>query len=89
MEQWDVLGPAEKLIAKQVHSSLVESARIAKILSQELSDLAEVDIEEAMLDPRKKDTLLAIAERFTTLPENLSGISLVMTIMKIIFDPVS
>lgn len=85
MEQWDVLGPAEKLIAKQIHETLVTSAKTASKLASDLEQLADLDIEEAMADPKKKDTLIAVAEQLQKMPRNLADTALVMTIMKIIF----
>lgn len=89
MEQWDVLGPAEKLVAKQIHDTLQTSANTARKLASDLEELASVDIEGAMADPKKKDTLIAIAEQLQKMPRSLADTALVMTIMKIIFikDP--
>lgn len=85
MEQWDALGPAEKLVAKQIHETLSKSAGIARRLSDDLDELKELDIEQAMLDPKHKDTLIHIATSLAKMPDSLAGASLVMTIMKIIF----
>ena len=84
---YEMLGPAEKEIAKQLRDGILKASKGAQDLVDALSKIDLDQIEPAMLDVARKDGAVQVVELVTNLANNLSFSQLTAMITKSMLDP--
>lgn len=85
MDDYELLGPAEKQIAKQLRAAFEGSVKPLREMTERVEKLAEVDWEAALLDPKKKDSAVAFTDVVGSFPRRLADLSLVLLMSEAIF----
>jgi hypothetical protein len=79
--EYELLGPAEKMVVRQLRGQLSELRTLFTEGLDLIDDVLDADIEAAMLDPEKREAIVTLAEGWAKLPDLMGqvGVGLMMT----------
>lgn len=86
-EVFNDLGPAEKAIAKQLRTAIESASGAAEKLSVLLAGIELSGLEAGMLDPKRKESLVAVVTLAQNLSTNLATGELFALLIKVSVDP--
>lgn len=87
MEDFEMLGPAEKHIASQLRAAVETAKTEARKMLEALEEIDIERVEDALLDSKRKETVIMLVEPLQKLGSNLAMSALTPLLVKVMLTP--